>query len=66
MSGDRRKEITYHLPEEKIDELLRKTTDDRRKERVGSLKNLYYGDSVAEAADREGRSEATGRRWADA
>ena len=66
MSGDRRKEITYHLPEEKIDKLLREATDDRRKERLGFLKNLYYGDSVAEAADHEGRSAATGRRWADA
>ena len=66
MSGDRRKEITYHLSEEKIDELLREATDDRRKERLGFLKNLYYGDSVTEAADREGRSAATGRRWADA
>ena len=31
----------YHLPEEKIDELLREATDDRRKERLGFLKNLY-------------------------
>jgi hypothetical protein len=43
MSGERRKEITYHLPVEKIDELLREATDDRRKERLGFLKNLYYG-----------------------
>jgi hypothetical protein len=61
MSEDRRKEITYHLPEEKINELLREATDDRRKERLGFLKNLYYGDSTAEAVDREGRSAATGR-----
>jgi transposase len=66
MSDDRRKEIKYHLPEEEIDELLREATDDRRKERLGFLKNLYYGDSIEEAADREGRSEATGDRWADA
>ena len=66
MTGGRRKEITYHLSEKKIDELLREATDDRRKERLGFLKNLYYGDLVAEAADREGRSAATGRRWADA
>ena len=49
----------YHLPEEKIDELLRETTDDRRKERVGFLKNLYYGDSVAEAADRDNELDAS-------
>ena len=66
MTGGRRKEITYHLSEKKIDKLLREATDDRRKERLGFLKNLYYGDLIAEAADREGRSAATGRRWADA
>ena len=66
MSGDRRKEITYHLPEERIDELLREAEDDRRKERLGFLKKLYYGDTIAEAADREGRSAATGRRWVKA
>ena len=66
MSGDRRKEVTYHLPEERIDELLREAEDDRRKERLGFLKNLYYGDTIAEAADREGRSAATGRRWVEA
>ena len=66
MSGNRRKEITFHLSEERIDELLREAEDDHRKERLGFLKNLYYGDSIAEAADREGRSAATGSRWADA
>ena len=66
MGEDLRKEIKYHLPEKKIDELLREAEDDRRRERLGFLKNLYYGDSVAEAADREGRSAATGGRWAEA
>jgi len=33
---------------------------------LGFLKNLYYGDSIVEAADREGRSAATGGRWAEA
>ncbi len=42
MGKDRRKDITYHLPEEKIDELLRDAEDDRRKERLDFLKNLYY------------------------
>ena len=61
MSGDRRKEIMYHLPEEKIDELLRETTDDRRKERVGFLKNLYYGDSVTKLLTaRDGRQQPGG------
>ena len=66
MSEDRRKEIIYHLPEEKIDELLQEVEGDRQKERVGFLKNLYCGDTIAEAADREGRSAATGGRWAEA
>jgi len=35
MSEDRRKEIKYHLPEERIDELLREAEDGRRKERLG-------------------------------
>lgn len=30
------------------------------------MKNLYRGDTVPEAADREGRSPATGTRWASA
>ena len=42
MGKERRKDITYHLPEEKIDELLRDAEDDRRKERLDFLKNLYY------------------------
>jgi hypothetical protein len=64
MTGGRRKEITYHLSEKKIDELLREATDDRRKERLGFLKNLYYGDLVAEAADREAVGGRLERRWA--
>jgi hypothetical protein len=61
MSGGRRKEITCHLPEGKIDELLREATDNRRKERLGFLKNLYYGDSVTEAADQgDGRQRPGG------
>ena len=66
MGGERRKEIRFHLPEERVNELLAETEDDRRKERLGFLKNLYMGDSVAEAARREGRSLTTGGRWADA
>ena len=66
MANNRRKEIKYHLPEERIDELLREVDDKRKYERVGFLKNLYQGDTIGEAADRVGRSEATGDRWADA
>ena len=66
MKRSRRKEIEYHLSEEKIDELLREAEDDHRLRRLGFLKNLYRGDSIPEAADREGRSAATGDRWAEA
>lgn len=64
--GTRRTEIERHLPEEEIDELLRATKDDRRLRRIGFVKNLYRGDTIPEAADREGRSPATGTRWASA
>lgn len=66
MGQDRRKEITHHLPEEKLDELLRDAEDEHKLRRLGFVKNLYKGDTIAEAADREGRSAATGGRWADA
>lgn len=66
MGGNRRKGTKYHLPEEEIDELLCETEDNRRKERLGFLKNLYYGDSIAEAADCEGKSAAAGGHWAEA
>ena len=66
MSDDRRKEIKRHLSEEKLDELLREAEETRHQERLGFIKNLYRGDTIAEAADREGRSAVTGGRWADA
>lgn len=66
MERSRRKEIERHLSEDEIDELLREAEDEHRLRRLGFLKNLYRGDSVPEAADREGRSAATGDRWADA
>lgn len=66
MSGDRRKEIEFHLTEDELDEKLREADDEHRLRRIGFIKNLYQGDTVAEAADREGRSESTGDRWADA
>ena len=66
MERSRRKEIKRHLTEEEIDELLREAEDDHHLRRLGFLKNLYQGDSIPEAADREGRSATTGGRWADA
>lgn len=46
--------------------MFREAEDDRRKERLSFLKNLYQGDTIEEDADREGRSAATGDRWLDA
>jgi len=66
MGRERRKEIKRHLSEEKLDELLRDAEDKHRIRRLGFVKNLYQGDTIAEAADREARSAATGGRWADA
>lgn len=66
MERSRRKAIEYHLSEERIDELLREAEDEHRLRRLGFLKNLYRGDSIPEAAEREGRSATTGGRWADA
>ena len=66
MERSRRKEIKRHRSEEEIDELLRETNEHHRLRRLGFLKNLYQGDSIPEAAEREGRSAATGDRWAAA
>src|SRR6056297_4263249 len=62
--GSRRTEIKRHLPEKEIDEMLREAEDDHHLRRIGFVKNLYQGDTIPKAADREGRSAATGTRWA--
>ena len=33
--------------------------------RLGFVNNLYQGDTLGEAADREGKSQPTGARWAE-
>ena len=66
MGSNRRKEITYHLSENQIDELFDEVDDKREHETDQLPQELYKGDKIAEAADRVGRSEATGDRWADA
>lgn len=66
MKRSRRKTIKYHISEQKIDGLLREADDEHRLRRLGFVKNLYQGDSIPDAADREGRSAATGDRWAEA
>ena len=66
MGRERRKEIKRHISEEKLDERLRDAEDKHRIRRLRFVKNLYQGDTIAEVADWEARSAATGRRWADA
>lgn len=65
MSRKRRKEIRRHLTEDELDEVLAEADDDEIVRRLTFLKNLYQGDLIKEAADRVGRSESTGGRWAD-
>ena len=65
MGSSRRTEIKRHLSEAEIDELLREAEDHHRLRRIGFVKNLYRGDTIPEAAEREGRSPATGTRWAE-
>mgnify|MGYP000739383016 CR=1 FL=1 len=66
MGRDRRKKIKHHLTESEIDELLKEAEGEHELRRIGFIKNLYQGDTVPEAADREGRSASTGDRWATA
>jgi transposase len=65
MSEDRRKEIIWHLTENEIDEKLAEADDDDIVRRLNFLKNLAQGDTIKEAANRVGRSESTGDRWAE-
>ena len=65
MSRKRRKEIKHHLTEDELDEKLAEADDDEIVRRLTFLKNIYQGDLIKEAANRVGRSESTGGRWAD-
>lgn len=64
MGNGRRKEINRHLTEDELDAKLRETDDPEMVRRLGFIKNLYQGDTLAEAANREGKSQPTGARWA--
>lgn len=65
MANGRRKEIIRHLTEEELTEKLREADDPKIIHRLGFVKNLYQGDTLQEAADREGKSQPTGVRWAE-
>jgi transposase len=64
MGKGRRKEIERHLSEDDLDARLRDAEDPEMVRRLGFIKNLYRGDTLGEAAAREGRSQPTGARWA--
>lgn len=64
MGNSRRKEIKRHIAEDDLDELIAATGDEHELRRLIFIKNCYYGDTLEEAADRVGRSNATGSRWA--
>lgn len=64
MGGSRRKKIERHLAEDEIDELIAEVEDSHELKRLIFIKSLYKGDTLEEAADRVGRSDATGSRWA--
>lgn len=65
MGDQRRKEIKRHLPEEELDKQLAEADDFLIVRRLSFIKNLYNGETIKEAANRIGRSEPTGDRWAD-
>ena len=64
MGTGRRKEIERHLSEAELDAKLRDEEDPEMVRRLGFIKNLYQGDTLGEAAGREGKSQPTGARWA--
>jgi transposase len=65
MGNGRRKDIERHLTEEELDAQLREETNPEMVRRLSFVKNLYHGDTLGEAADRVGKSQPTGARWAD-
>jgi transposase len=65
METGRRKEIERHLSEAEVDAKLRDEEDPEMVRRLGFIKNLYQGDTLGEAAGREGKSQPTGARWAE-
>ncbi|MCU4752649.1 IS630 family transposase [Halobacteria archaeon AArc-curdl1] len=64
MSSDRRKDVVRHLSDEDLDRLLTEADDPKVVRRLTFVKNLYEGDTLEQAANRVGKSESTGSRWA--
>jgi transposase len=65
MGNGRRKDIERHLSEAELDARLRDADDPEMVRRLGFIKNLYQGDTLGDAAGREGKSQPTGARWVE-
>jgi transposase len=52
-----------HLSDDELKAAIKKTDDEKVVRRLCFVRNLYAGDSVAEAAARVGTSYGTGRLW---
>ena len=65
MGNGRRRDVKRHLNEEELSDQLRTEIDPEMVRRLGFIKNLYQGDTISEAAKREGKSQPTGGRWLD-
>ena len=65
MGTGRRKQTERHLSEAELDVTLRDEEDPEMVRRLGFIENLYRGDTLGEAAGREGKSQPTGARWAE-
>ena len=61
----RRKEIERHLIKAELNITFRDEEDPEMVRRLRFIKNLYQGDTLGEASDRDGMSQPTGARWAD-
>jgi len=59
----REKEIVQHLSEDDLDRLLTQTYSEKVSKRLTSVKRLYKGTTLEDAADDVRMSQSTGSRW---
>lgn len=65
MGNGRRRDVKRHLDDAELSEQIRSERNPEMVRRLGFIKNLYQGDTITEAAEREGKSQPTGGRWLD-
>ncbi|WP_254861546.1 helix-turn-helix domain-containing protein [Halovivax gelatinilyticus] len=65
MTRSRRKRIERHLEPDDLDARLVAADDPELVRRLCFVKNLYHGDTLAEAAARVGASQPTASRWTE-